>query len=166
MLQIPQHCRLTLATILFSTPLKITNPILVADTHYLFCRICLHSLSVFSFMLLTFASTIKSKFHSQGLYHLVSVYPSGFISQSPVSSLPGHLPTPPVWNALPSAGKLTPPFLTWPGSSHCSSQLKWHVVKEVFPNHPSKWTCHPVLISSITASSLFSSSLVLLEITD
>lgn len=46
-----------------------------------------------------------------------------------VSRLHSHLPAPPACNALPSAGKLTPPFLTLPGSSHCSSQLKWHQVK-------------------------------------
>lgn len=168
-LQNPQHCRLTSATISLLCSLEDHQPRPCGWIWW--SSLNPNSLeAVFSFMPLTFALTMKSKFHSQGLHHPAPAYPFGFISypflpQSPGSSHSSHLSALPPCQALSCLG-IFAMYFSLLGSSPQSSDMavffllalisaETIVAERGLPKHPSKRTCHPILISSITAPCYF-----------
>lgn len=134
-LQNPQHCRLTSATISLLCSLEDHQPRPCGWIWW--SSLNPNSLeAVFSFMPLTFALTMKSKFHSQGLHHPAPAYPFGFISypflpQSPGSSHSSHLSALPPAKLFPVLASLPCTFLFW----------------EAHPS-PLTWQCSSYLLSS------------------
>lgn len=114
MLQTPPNCKLTSATISLLWSLKDYQTHPVAESHGLLSVFTLFKLFSVS---LTFALTMKFKFHSQGLHHLA---PFGFISSiflhSLGSSHSSHLPVLPLCRAL-SYLRIYSTFFPLPGSS-------------------------------------------------
>lgn len=131
MLQTPPNCKLTSATISLLWSLKDYQTHPVAESHGLLSVFTLFKLFSVS---LTFALTMKFKFHSQGLHHLA---PFGFISSiflhslgsshsshASTSTLPSSFLSQDLFHILSSARKLTPLLLQQCSSYLLSSQLK------------------------------------------